>query len=168
MMTIYILRHGIAEDPTPLRGKKDSERALTAEGRQKLRRVARAMQAMELEFDRILSSPLVRARQTAEIVAEVLNLRDKLELRDELAVDGEARELIAYVKQMRPAPVNLLLVGHEPYLSSLISLLLAGNPELGIILKKGGLGKLSVKVLRAGRCATLDWLLTPRQMGLMK
>lgn len=64
-------------------------------------------------------------------------------------------------------PENLLLVGHEPDLSKLISLLVAGKIGPGFALKKAGLAKLEVESLRAGQCATLAWLLTPTQMNLM-
>jgi len=60
-----------------------------------------------------------------------------------------------------------LLVGHEPYLSELISLLVAGDSSLCVVMKKGGLCKLSVETLKHGRCACLEWLLTPKQMALM-
>ncbi len=60
-----------------------------------------------------------------------------------------------------------MLVGHEPYLSTLISLLLSGDGGLQVEMKKGGLCKLSVESLKHGRCAKLEWLLTPRQMRLM-
>ena len=60
-----------------------------------------------------------------------------------------------------------MLVGHEPYLSRLIALLTAGETGVAIDLKKGGLGKLEAESLHYGRCATLVWLLTPRQMELM-
>jgi phosphohistidine phosphatase len=64
-------------------------------------------------------------------------------------------------------PANVLLVGHEPGLSQLISLLVAGEAGVSILLKKGSLCKLSVESLKPGRCATLEWLLTPKQMALM-
>src|SRR2546430_12625846 len=62
----------------------------------------------------------------------------------------------------RPAPESVLLVGHEPYLSNLVSLLCAGGPNLSLTLKKGGLCRMEVEQLRAARCAHLEWLLAPR------
>ena len=61
----------------------------------------------------------------------------------------------------------MLLVGHEPYLSGLISLLVSGEATCAVVMKKGGLCKLSIESLKPGRCAALEWLLTPKQMGLM-
>jgi phosphohistidine phosphatase len=60
-----------------------------------------------------------------------------------------------------------MLVGHEPFLSQLISLLVSGDTESSVLLKKGGFCKLSTEHLKHGKCATLEWLLTPRQMELM-
>jgi phosphohistidine phosphatase SixA len=65
------------------------------------------------------------------------------------------------LNELKPVPENVLLVGHEPYLSRLIGRLISGNATAGIELKKGGLGKLEMAALRFGRCATLAWLLTP-------
>ena len=126
------------------------------------------MKAMELSFDLILSSPYVRARQTAEIVANVFGLAKKLEFSPALAADGNPQDLVDELKKRRGKPGSIMVVGHEPYLSRLISLLISGGTSLPITLKKGGLCKLSVDALRYGRCANLQWLLTPRQMRGLK
>jgi phosphohistidine phosphatase len=167
-MNLYILRHGIAVDPgTPGLGN-DSERPLTPEGKRKLRQIATAMEALELSFDLILSSPYVRAEQTAGVVAEALKLRKTVEFSDTLTPGGSMRGLVAAINDLRPTPEEVLLVGHEPFLSELISLLVSGGAGLSVVIKKGGLCKLAAETLRCGRCATLEWLLTPRQMALMK
>jgi len=141
---------------------------LTAEGDKKMRRIAKGMKAAKLSFDLILSSPFVRARQTADIVAEVFRLRNRLEISAALAADGNPKELIDELRRSHRGRKSILLVGHEPYLSRLISLLISGDTSIAIDLKKGGLGKLSVAALHYGRCATLEWLLAPRQMMRMK
>ena len=166
-MELYLLRHAIAADRNAREHKTDFDRPLTAEGEQKLRRITKAIRNLELSFDRILSSPYVRARETAEIVAAALALGDRVELRDSLAVEASPRELIVELKSMEPFPARVLLVGHEPFLSSLASLLISGVAKSCVTMKKAGLCKLSVSSLRVGRCARLDWLLTPRQMLLM-
>ncbi len=167
-MNLYILRHGIAvEMGTPGVGK-DSERELTPEGKRKVRGIAAAMKALDLSFDLILTSPYVRAEQTATIVAEALEVKDRLELSDTLTPGGNMRDLIGEINRLRPTPEEALVVGHEPYLSELISLLLTGGTDgASVVMKKGGLCKLAIEKLRYGRCATLEWLLTPKQMGLM-
>ncbi len=166
-MNIYILRHGIAIERGASGYKTDADRPLTAEGERKLRLVARAIKAMELDFDVLLSSPYLRARQTAEVVAAALALRKELDFTDSLAPNGSTRRLVALLGGLVPPPGDILLVGHEPYLSGLISLLVSGRESFAVVLRKGGLGKLSVESLRHGRCAALEWLLTPRQMALM-
>ena len=166
-MDLYVLRHGIATDPTAHDFAKDADRPLTPEGKRKLRQVAEAMGALELSFDLILSSPYLRARQTAEVIAEVLKERKRLELSDSLTPSGSPRKLVEQLNHLQPSPGSVLLVGHEPYLSSLISLLVSGDASFAVVMKKGGLCKLSTESLKPDRCATLEWLLTPKQMALM-
>lgn len=125
------------------------------------------MEGLELSFDWILSSPYLRARQTAEIVAECLDLRKKLELCEALTPDGSTKKLLQHIEQRQPRPEDLLLVGHEPHLSQLISLLISGDTDIAVTMKKGGLCKLAIESLQHGQCATLEWLLGPRQLCLM-
>ncbi len=166
-MNLYILRHGIAVERGAPGYAKDADRPLTSEGERKLRAIGEAMQKLELSFDLILSSPYVRARQTAEIVADVLKARKKVEYSDSLVPDGSTRELVESLIRLRPVPEDIMLVGHEPYLSGLVSLLVSGKEGLTVVLKKGGLCKLTVESLKHGRCAALEWLLTPKQLALM-
>jgi phosphohistidine phosphatase len=166
-MNIYILRHGIAVEQGAAGFSKDSDRPLTPKGERKLWQVTEAMQALELSFDLILTSPYVRARQTADIVAEAFDARKRVEQLDDLTPGGSFKKLIDYLNGHKPPPASTLLVGHEPYLSELISLLISGDVHTSVLMKKGGLCKLSAESLQHGHCATLEWLLTPRQMGLM-
>lgn len=147
--------------------KNDPERQLTSKGKRQLRQTAAAMKQMGLRYDLILSSPYLRAKQTAEIVAESLKLKRQPEFSDALAPDGSQNILIRQLNELKPAPKNVLLVGHEPYLSCLVSLLTTGDTDLMMDFKKGGLCKLEAGKLSHERCATLVWLLTPRQMKLM-
>jgi phosphohistidine phosphatase len=166
-MNLYLLRHGLAVDRSKPGYKNDADRPLTPKGKQRLWHVAEAMEEMELELDAILSSPFLRAAQTAEIVAEAFELRKKLSSTEHLTPNGNPKLLLEHINQLKPAPKDVLLVGHEPYLSQLIGLLVAGNTNVLIDLKKGALCKLEIDTLRYGRCATLEWLLTPKQMVLM-
>ena len=147
--------------------KNDDRRPLTPKGERKVWIVAEAMVKMAIAPDKILSSPLVRAKQTAEIVAEALGLTKHLRFTDTLISGAAFEKLIHFVKALRPVPEHLLLVGHEPHLSEFISLLVAGEAGTAIRMKKGGLAKLTVEKPRPGRCATLEWLLTPAQMAIM-
>jgi phosphohistidine phosphatase len=166
-VNIYLLRHGIAVDFGAPGFERDSERPLVPKGERRLRDATAAIKKMELSFDLILSSPFVRARQTAEIVAGELKLKKRIEFSDDLVPGGNARALIHALNELKPALENVLLVGHEPNLSRLIALLVSGNAEAAIEMKKGGLCKLEVAELHYGQCAKLAWLLTPSQMELM-
>jgi phosphohistidine phosphatase len=166
-MNLYVLRHGIAVEPGTPGYERDADRPLTPEGERKLRQIAEAMEALELSFDLILSSPYLRALQTAEIVAKALKGRKKVELSESLTPGGSTRKLVELLNRVQPSPESVLLVGHEPYLSGLISLLVSGDAGFAVVMKKGGLCKLSTESLKPGRCAALEWLLTPKQMALM-
>ena len=166
-MNVFILRHGSAVEPGTPGCERDSDRPLTPKGERRLQVVCAAMKKMELSFDFVLASPFLRAKQTAEIVAEELELKKKPQFSDALVPGGSAKNLIRQLNELRPAPENVLLVGHEPYLSRLISLLISGEDYTTIEMKKGGLCKLETVDLRPGVCARLAWLLTPSQMELM-
>lgn len=165
-MNIYILRHGIAVERENWKALDDSVRPLTPKGKRQLKKSAVAMIKMKLRFDLILSSPFERAKKTAEIVAKELNLKARLKFSDELQPDGNVKNLIRQLGESRAK--NVLLVGHEPYLSGLISLLVSGGGNLAMDFKKGGVCKLEIEKLHFGPCAQLAWLLTPKQMKLMK
>ena len=166
-MNLFLLRHGIAAERDTPSYERDADRPLTPKGERRLEQIADAMEAMGLTFDLIISSPYLRARQTAEIVAAALGLKKKLEFSEALTPDGDPQALVAALNKMTPQPEKVLLVGHEPFLSELISTLTSGDAHIAMDFKKGGLCKLEIETLRPGRCATLAWLLTPRQMALM-
>jgi len=158
-MDLFLLRHAIAEQRDPTKYPDDALRPLTEKGIKRMRRVAEGFLAAGLTFDVIYTSPYTRAKQTADIVADVFGLRKVLRETDTLAVDGDPEALIAELKKVDAT--SILLVGHEPYLSELISHLLVGDASLDVTMKKGGLCKLTVGMLKYGKCATLDWLIPP-------
>jgi phosphohistidine phosphatase len=161
-MKLYILRHGEAAEHGDPR-YKENERPLTPKGIQRTKQLAHRLGEMEIVFDRILSSPLTRAKQTAEIVAN--RMQKKVELVDALTPSGSMKDLVDALNHLRPVPGNVVIVGHEPYLSGFISLLCVGGPDLPIKLKKGALARLEVDHLICGKCATLEWLAQPRLFG---
>lgn len=163
-MNLYILRHGLAVELGTAGCKSDFDRHLTTKGERKMRDIAAAMRKLQLWFDLVLTSPYVRAHQTAEIVADAFKISKRLELCDALSPGRSSRKLIDAIKGLDSAPGDLLLVGHEPDLSDLISLLVFGQEGCSITLKKGGLCRLTVPTLKYGRCANLEWLLTSRQL----
>lgn len=166
-MEIYLLRHGIAVERGTRGFEDDFSRPLTPKGRRQLRKTAAAVKKLASKFDLILSSPFVRAKQTAEIVAGELKCRKRLRFTNALAPGGAMSILVRQLTREKEPPGKVLLVGHEPDMSRLISLLATGGPLLQMDLKKGGLCKLEVEALRDSRCATLVWLLTPKQMKMI-
>jgi phosphohistidine phosphatase len=162
-MELYILRHAIAGDRESFDGP-DSERPLTKEGAKKMKRVAKELEKLDLKFDLILSSPFVRAKETAEIMADEFHSENLLKFSSHLKVGGDPSALVHEVNTRYKQFSRILLVGHEPYLSGLISMLVSGKNDLSITMKKGGICKLSVGSLHYGRCATLEWLMAPAQI----
>ncbi len=162
-MFLYIVRHAIATTTSP--EGDDSQRPLTEQGRRKMYRIAQGLRALDLTFDLMMTSPYVRATQTARVLAKRLDLgKDKILVTEALAPSGSVADLVKDITEKAQGLETLALVGHEPYLSRLIALLISGNPDLAITLKKGGACCLSIATLQAGRCATLEWLLTPAQL----
>ncbi|HXS68165.1 MAG TPA: phosphohistidine phosphatase SixA [Candidatus Polarisedimenticolia bacterium] len=163
-MKLYILRHGEAAEHGDPR-YKENERPLTTKGIQRTKQLAHVLREMDISFDSILSSPLTRARETAEIVARGLKLQDNMRFSEHLTPSGSMEELVHQINMLRPAQKSVALVGHEPYLSGFISLLCTGGPGLPMVFKKGALCRLDIEVLSCGKCAQLDWLLQPRVIG---
>jgi len=163
-MELYLLRHGLAVERGERGFEDDAARPLTTKGRRQVRKSAAAINQLAGRFHLILSSPHVRARQTAEIVAQELKLKKRLKFSNALAPGGAPRNLCRQLGREKPAPGKVLLVGHEPDLSRLVAVLTCGHAELQLDFKKGGLCKLETPALRAGKCASLCWLLTPKQL----
>jgi phosphohistidine phosphatase len=167
-MLLYLLRHGLAVEPGTAGFKNDADRPLTPKGRRQLRKIAATMAEMDLGLELILSSPFARARQTAEVVAAALKLKKQLTFSNALAVGGDPLGLIRQLSRLKPVPKAILLVGHEPGMSQLLSLLLTGETHLmEVDFKKAGLCKLEIAELKDGRCAKLAWLLTPKHLKAM-
>jgi phosphohistidine phosphatase len=167
-MQLYLLRHGVSEARDHSRYPNDSRRPLTDEGIRKMNQAAKGMRALDLKFDVILTSPYTRTRQTAEIVANEFKVQRLLEDTPHLEPGGDPRALIKDLLAREASVHSILLVGHEPNLSELVSMLVVGSEVLSITMKKGSLCKLAVSGLKYGRCATLEFLLSPgqlRQMG---
>ena len=163
-MNLFLLRHGIAVDRGTPGFEDDSLRPLTPKGAARIHRIAQAAKRLRLKFDLILSSPYLRAQQTAHMVASFYGIEDKLRLTENLTPAVSAAQLVGEINETYGDALSILLVGHEPYLSTMVGMLLAGDEQVAMTFKKGGLCKLTVEELHYGRCATLEWLMTPRQM----
>jgi phosphohistidine phosphatase len=160
-MQIYILRHGIAE--TGVHGRPDSERALTAEGREKLRRVLRRAREAGCAPSLVLSSPYRRALQTAEEAAGALDYRGKIVRTHSL--EPEASPYLVWDEiRSRPDEPAILLASHEPLVSSLVAFLL-GSPALLVEMKKAALVRVDCVRLKPDPDGILKWMLTPAVAG---
>jgi len=159
-MNLYIIRHAIAVDEGSPEYEEDSQRPLTDKGKKKMRQIAKGLRALGADFDLILSSPYVRAKETAEILANVFKIKTDVAFSDNLIPMGDPDLLIAEMNEKYNAN-SIALVGHEPHLTALISLLVSDHANVDITLKKGGVCRLSADDLHHARKATLEWLLTP-------
>ncbi|MEH2398189.1 phosphohistidine phosphatase SixA [Nostoc sp.] len=163
-MELYLIRHGIAEDKGL--GIKDEERSLTKEGRQKTEKVAQKLVKLGLSFDLILTSPLVRARQTAEIlIAEKLS--SQLEESSHLAHDRQISSWLKDWLEPRNYSKNtqLALVGHEPDLTNWAEILLWGEVKASLVLKKAGM--IGIKLPETGSPlgrSQMFWLTPPKYL----
>ena len=155
-MKIYFLRHGDAGDPEKWHGD-DAQRPLSTEGRDRTAREARVLADLRFKVEVILTSPLLRARQTAMIVAEALKMRVD---DDERIVDIDESKLKEILKDHRDADA-IMLVGHEPSMSETISRVIGGG---AIDLKKGGLACFETSNSDASR-GRLLWLVPPKLLS---
>ena len=157
-MKLYLVRHAIAEAGIP-NHEDDSLRPLTEKGREKMKKIANTLKTLDVEPDLIVSSPYLRASQTASILAKIFKYKEVIAYSDSLVPMSEPNDMIGEINEKYSVD-ELMLVGHEPNLSSLASYLLNGG--FFINLKKGGVICLSVDDLQNGRKAVLEWLITPK------
>ena len=172
MIELYLMRHGIAADLGEGGIINDADRPLTPEGRARMKQSAAGLRELGTKFNVILTSPLLRCRQTAEAVAEVLDLQHRVKIIDSLApgkafATGEGGHAEIFLELGAFQFEKALLVGHMPDLSELASFLLAGNRNLNIEFKKGSLCAIEVTSLPPRGPGLLRYLLVPKQMRAM-
>ncbi len=165
-MELFILRHGEAGKALPP-SPKEFQRPLTEAGRKRIEDVGESLKEWNINFDKILTSPLRRAKETAETVAKVLGIEDRLVDSNDLKPEGNRLELYKALSKMKVQD-SVLIVGHEPYLSILIGDIIAANPNSHISLKKGGIAKIEIETFSPRISGELRWLLTPRQIRKIK
>jgi phosphohistidine phosphatase len=164
-MNLYLLRHGIATSRNDHGTESDNDRTLTAQGVKRMRKATRGLRRLRVPFDAVLTSPLVRARQTAQIVVEGLDLTDRLEELTALAPNGSVQDLFSSLKPYKDRD-HLLLVGHEPFLSAIVSYVLTHDEKrsVNVVFKKGGLCRVEIDAVPPNNAGTLHWLLTAKQL----
>ena len=164
-MDLYLLRHGKAEKTGPV-GGTDEGRPLTGRGRSEIQSIAGWIRSQGFIFDYIATSPLIRAYETATIVAEGYPDSEGPVVWEELSPGIDIDRLLSRIRKEGSLP-SLLLVGHEPSLSNLISVIISGSVDARIVVKKGGLAKIVNFIPDLEPCGDLVWLLSPALMQKM-
>jgi phosphohistidine phosphatase len=155
MIDLYLIRHGIAE--TVSEDLSDEKRVLSADGRQKTKLIARRLYALEVRFDTLLTSPLVRTQQTAEILVQE-RLAAKCEVFEPLAPGGAFAGLRDWLATQKKSAIGL--VGHQPCLGLWAETLIWGTFHSGFDIKKAGVVRLTLDTPQS--LAQLVWFLPPK------
>jgi phosphohistidine phosphatase len=159
-LELYLIRHGEAAE----RGKEypdDSKRPLTSQGMARLRKEAHALNELGVTFEEIITSPLVRTRQTADTLAEVLKGKPSVSASDALAPAGTSAAVIQELgRHMRKA--RIALVGHEPNIGELAARLIGARSPIAF--KKGAICRIDFEVFPPKGIGQLRWFLTPRML----
>jgi phosphohistidine phosphatase len=161
---LYLIRHAIAED----RGEKwrdDTRRPLTSEGRDRMRRAARGLSRLGVKLDLVLTSPLVRARQTAEIVAAALDPQPPITTAASLSPGGTYAAVLADLEK-HARRHRLALVGHEPGIGELAARLVGSRQPFEF--KKGAVCLIELQALPPPRPGSLHWFVTPAILRAIK
>ncbi|HET7219598.1 MAG TPA: phosphohistidine phosphatase SixA [Vicinamibacterales bacterium] len=157
-LELYLIRHGVAAE----RGEEypdDSKRPLTSDGIARLRKEAKALDALGVTFDLILSSPLVRAKQTADVFAEVMKSKPAVQTSDALTPAGGPAAVIQELgRHMRKE--RIALVGHEPNMGELAAHLIGS--KVPVPFKKGAICRLDFSVLPPKGKGQIIWFVPPR------
>jgi phosphohistidine phosphatase len=161
-MELYLVRHGIAEDLKPGSRRSDAERRLTAEGRRKTRAAAKGLRALGVKPGRIGTRPLVRARETAELLREALGHRRALDECAFLAESPETARVVSWLRGRKCAAA--MLVGHLPYLAETASELLTRSRGLDLRFRRAAACCLSFDGPPAAGRGKLEWLLQPQHL----
>jgi phosphohistidine phosphatase len=163
-LELYLIRHGVAAE----RGDEfpdDSKRPLTSGGIARLRKEARALDAMGIGFDHIITSPLARTRQTADVFAEMLKTKPSVSTSDALAPAGTSaaviQELARHARKGRVA-----LVGHEPNIGELAARLIGARAPLEF--KKGAICRIDFETFPPKGAGQLQWFITPKMLRHIK
>ena len=162
-LELYLIRHGLAAD----RGEEypdDSQRPLTSEGITRLRREAKALDALGVGIEHIITSPLARTKQTADVFAETMKSKPSVSMSDALAPAGTPAAVIdELARHMRKGTIGL--VGHEPNIGELAARLIGARVPLAF--KKGAICRLDFEVFPPKGLGQLRWFITPRMLRLM-
>jgi phosphohistidine phosphatase len=157
-MQLYLIRHALAEE----RGEAwpdDTKRPLSSQGSARMRKAARGLARLDVRIDVVLTSPLVRTRQTAEIVAGAFDPRPAIVIAHSLAPGGDHAEILADL-QKQARRKSIALVGHEPNIGDLAARLTGSRRPLEF--RKGAVCRIDIASVPPARPGTLRWFVTPR------
>ena len=164
---LYIMRHGLAVARGSIGFADDAQRPLQPEGKDKMQEIAEGLKRVGLELDWVVSSPLVRAVETARIVAESLASSAAVDVCDAMRPGGSPEEVIAFLAK-RPSRTRVLVVGHEPDLSELAARLIGAGSHANLGFKKGGCCMISFEEFPPRNPGQLTWWLTPRLLRKLR
>ena len=163
-MHLLIIRHAIAEDREAFAatGAPDDDRPLTSFGKRRMRRNVLGLHRVAPHLDVLATSPLVRADQTARIVANSLKVEEVVTV-EALRPDRRPADLLPWLAR-QPEDATVAIVGHEPHLGILVTWLVSGAEEHGVALRKGGAAMVEFSGRPASGRGVLEWLLLPSQL----
>ncbi len=160
-MKLYLIRHGIAHNLYEEDITLDSQRKLTSQGKNQLKTIGTGLNRLKIQPDIICSSPLVRAKQTAEILAHTINFPKEIHTIASLAPGHSYSDLYKDLKSLLPFE-SVFLVGHEPCLGLLASHLLWTSDELKIDVKKASIIRIDIFDIPPTMPGVLKWIVTPK------
>ena len=164
-MDCVLLRHGIAVERDEWEGP-DAERPLTKRGSKRVAQVAAGLKWLDVQPTHVLSSPLLRAIETAKIVHRSLRARSAVQIVDELLPDAPPDQLLAILQDLPPKSC-VLCIGHEPQLGMVASVLLSGRVSGSFPLKKAGACLIELSIPAKPGRGVLRWWLTPDQLRVI-
>jgi len=156
---LFVVRHAVAEDAGP--GLTDHDRRLTPKGRKRFARMVQRLAERGLELDLIATSPLVRCRETAEILAEELAGRPRVEVVDALAPGSDWQALVEWT--VGQDAKSVAWVGHAPCVGWLVAVSI-GDGSAAVRMSKGAIAAIRLDD-GPSQPGELDWLVTPDLLG---
>ena len=158
-MQLYLVRHAIAE-PRGAEGVADADRALTKKGMRSMQKIVRGLATLGVRPDLIMTSPLVRAVQTADLLTKLPEFTGAIERVEALSPGGDPHEIVRLLAKHQDLQ-SIALVGHEPDLGDLAVRLLNAGRESFMLLKKGGIACIEIDEFDPLPDGLLRWLIQP-------
>ena len=164
-MDCLLMRHGIAVELDEWKGA-DADRPLTEQGAKRVAQVAAGLKWLDVQPTHVLSSPLIRAIETAKIVHRSLRVRSAVQVVDELLPDASPDRLLSVLHDLPPES-SVLCVGHEPHLGMAASVLLSGRTTASFPMKKAGACLIKLPIPAKPGRGVLRWWMTPSQLRVI-